>query len=62
MSQKTILLLHVLSNILAQGAIIALVPSGWPEKVFQAAVAVIGVFVAFYDTTSSALPPTSPTA
>lgn len=61
MSKSTVLFLHLLANILAQGAVIALVPSGQPEKIYQAVVAIVGVIVAFYDTTSSVSnPPTPP--
>lgn len=52
MSKSTILFLHLLANILAQGAIIALIPAGQPIKYYQAIVAIIGVIVAFYDTAS----------
>lgn len=54
---KLRLSLHVLAQILAQGAVVALIPSGTPEKYFAAVVAIVGVLVAFYDTTAA---PTTP--
>ena len=48
MSTKLKLLVHLLGQILAQGAVAALVPVGY-EKYYAAAVAIVGVIIAFYD-------------
>lgn len=47
---KLRLFFHLLAQILAQTAIIAIVPGG-VEKYYAAAVAVVGVIVAYFDTT-----------
>ena len=49
MSAKTRLYLHMLGQILAQGAVAELVPSGLAKNIFAAVVAVVGVLVAFAD-------------
>lgn len=46
---------HLVAQILGQAAVAALVPPG-AEKYYSAIVAVIGVIVAFYDTTTSNTP------
>lgn len=57
MSNKARLALHLLAQILAQGAVVELVPAS-ATKYFAALVAVVGVFVAFFDTGA----PTTPAA
>lgn len=47
---KLRLFFHILAQILAQGAVIAIVPGG-VEKYYAAVVAVVGVLVAYFDTT-----------
>ncbi len=56
---NTRLVLHLIAQLVAQGAIIDLVPVQY-KPVFMAVVAVIGVLVAFYDNTSYN-PPIPPT-
>lgn len=53
MNPKYSLFFHLLAQVLAQSAVAALVPGGIYEKVFAAVVAVVGVIVAFYDTTQT---------
>lgn len=48
---KVNMLLYLAAQILAQGAVQALVPDGIWNKVYTAVVAVVGVLVAFTDTT-----------
>jgi len=60
MSNKLRLALHLAAQILAQGAVVALVPAS-ASKFFAALVAIVGVFVAFFDTSASN-PPTAPQA
>ena len=58
LKKNIVLSLHLLANILAQGAVIALVPQGgWPGKILQAVVAIVGVLVAFFDTSTTTTQP-----
>lgn len=50
---KLRLSLHLLAQILAQGAVIALIHSTTGKDWYAAAVAIVGVIVAFLDTTVS---------
>lgn len=49
---KTRLVVHLAAQILAQGAVVALIHSNTGKEWYAAAVAVVGVLVAFYDTTA----------
>ena len=49
------LVIHILAQILAQGAVAALVPAGG-EKYFAALVAIVGVVVALYGPYSTPTP------
>jgi len=57
MSNKARLTLHLVGQILAQSAVVALVPAS-AAKYFAAAVAIVGVLIAFFDTGA----PTTPQA
>lgn len=50
MNSKTILGLHLIGQILAQTAVIEIVPAQY-KPYFAALVATIGVIIAFFDTT-----------
>jgi len=48
MNNKLRVTLHILGQILAQGAVVALVPAS-ADKYFAALVAIVGVLIAFFD-------------
>jgi xanthosine utilization system XapX-like protein len=54
---------HIAAQILAQGAVYALLKDHSPEAIYAAVVAVIGIVVAYYDLSSakSTVAPVAPT-
>lgn len=49
MTNKLKLILHIVGQILAQAAVYALLKDHSPEALYAAAIAVVGVLLAFFD-------------